>query len=236
MLATYALPEINGVYIPLNKLSQGIYFNYKSNSYTTAGLESLLHEALHIWHTNHADEVEKLLKSKGSYYDKIIQSKKICEHFMEASYSPAATDFKCGKVSNKDILLRLFQEVKWPSRCNSTTNRVCPTPTEKEPASFCQENSYKVFDGKKYCTLIEKEEGWSWDLHSMDDDTEYFAILMQLYIFSPDDFNAIATSEERKFADNLFAKFFNYKKFNNAVKGLELIKNINSPQTQKKCR
>ena len=121
---TYAVAytHIDHVFIPLKKFSSGLYYNPITNTSTDIGLESLLHEALHIWHFRNRQTVERLLRTNGGYYDRVALSESICPNFAEVSlrYDQQAI---CGHQNGETAMKTILTAAKWPQRYGSLTKR-----------------------------------------------------------------------------------------------------------------
>lgn len=66
--------------------------------------------------------------------------------------------------------------------------------------------SILLIDGRShtYCLADDKIVG---DTHSMTNSLEYFAVLMQLQVFNPVEFDRVATDSEKQFAEQFWANY-----------------------------
>lgn len=199
-----AYTAIDHVFFPLNKFKYGFYFDESRNQSTNQGLESVLHEALHIWDYRNHGLVLKLLKSPGSYYDRVAISKRICPSYTKISSLP---DDKptCGFSTELKAMFQVLKKAKWPQRYGSLTAR--KKARIKDQYGCASIGRETTMEGETVC-LGENKGDQMGDLHAIDNEAEYFAILMQLYVFSPKDFQNIATPVERAFARRIFRKVF----------------------------
>ena len=203
---TYAVAytHFDHVFFPLKKFATGFYYNPVTTAATDEGFESVLHEALHIWHFRNRASVDHLLKSKGSYFDRVALSETVCPKFLEVS-SRFDEQQPCGHSSKEAAMKAVLAKAKWPQRYGSLTQRL--KARVKGSYGCSSQGGETTINGQVVC-LSESESGLVGDLHALDNEAEYFAILMQLYIFSPDDFRRVATGEEADFAKSLFGNDF----------------------------
>ena len=146
-----------------------------------------------------------LLKTPGSYFDRVRESEKICANFVEVSGGDSEKP-ECGFKSVRDAMRSILEKQKWPQRFGYLTQRKLAYIKDSYGCSFLGPEI--TIDGKVHC-VIEKTDSFTMgDLHAFDNEFEYFAILMQLYVFSPEDFKRDATPAEQEFAAHLFNEIF----------------------------
>ena len=194
-----AYTYIDHVFFPLSKFKQGFYFDEARNQATNQGLEAVLHEALHIWDSRNHNLVLELLKSSGSYYDRVTTAKQICPVYATISSWPEDRAI-CGFATELGAMLEVLRQAKWPQRYGSLTER--KSARIKDRFGCASVGRESTLEGEVVC-LGENKGGRLGDLHALDNEQEYFAILMQLYVFSPVDFAKVATPMERQFAEGL---------------------------------
>lgn len=196
-----ALWEISHVFIPISYFKTSANYNPDGKS-TDRGLESVLHEAIHIWHSRHQQKVTKLLRSKGSYYDRARTSETICRKYLEVSYQGGSKS-ACGFENADEAMRAIIKAAGWPQRWGDLSKR----SGARFGKGACRADEVAVgdVDGAFICKIQNFDLG---DLHALDNEMEYFAILMQLYVFSPKDFDVTATKNEANFAHWFFSTQF----------------------------
>jgi hypothetical protein len=200
-----AYTHIDHVYFSLGKFNYGFYVNAASGKSNNAGFESVLHEALHIWHFRNLERVTALLKSPGGYFDRARESEKICKDFAEVSLGDTELP-GCGFDKSITAMKTILEKIKWPQRYGYLAKRKIAVSKDSYGCSSLGPET--IIEGQTYC-LIEKTDSYTMgDMHAFDNETEYFAILMQLYVFSPEDFKRVATKVEQEFASRLFSETF----------------------------
>ncbi len=191
---TMAVAEIDHAYFPVSKFDDQAYCNTKTGEANAEAYEALLHESLHIWHNRNRDKVAKLLKTPDSYFDRVQKSKRVCKNYLKVWDGETV---KCGLPSQDLAMNAVMNAGRWPQRWGKSTNRSqCRQETKPCAASEPKQN----FSGKMYCL----ESNGSGDLNAIRNEDEYFAIMMQLYVFDRSEFERVATLEEKKFAKWLF--------------------------------
>jgi hypothetical protein len=210
---TMALAEIDHAYFPASKFADQSYCNMKSGEANTEAYEALLHESLHIWHNRNRAKVDTLLKTSGSYFDRVKKTKRVCKNYLNVW---EGEEVKCGLPSQDLGLNAVMNAGRWPQRWGKTTNRLkCREATKPCAAS----EQRQKFSGKMYCIESTKEDFLkAFDLNSIRNEDEYFAIMMQLYAFNRAEFERISSPEEKKFAKWLFTTGLTSARSQDAVK------------------
>ena len=190
------VPEISHAFFPAFYFDNTVYFNTRTSKATGKALEALLHEALHIWDFRHHAETETLLKSPGSFYDKRSNLAKSCPELIDLfgriKTSVLNQSSLCGFVNKGEILTRLIEDSRWPRRFGPGTDR---------ERRLLQNSDFLPYKPDPREGSATSDYG---DLHALDNEQEYFAILMQLYVFDRAGFKQVATPIEATFAKNLF--------------------------------
>jgi hypothetical protein len=191
-----ALPEIDHVYLPIDKFDSWGYCNNKTGEFTGDAYEALLHESLHVWQFRNIALVNKLLKSSGGYFDRVKKSDRVCKNYVKVSEGNAGT---CGFPSVEIARKTMVASSRWPQRYGPATDR----KSCRETNDVCKSGeTRKVINKISYCE-VSNDSG---DMHALDSQYEYFAIMMQLYVFDHAEFDRVATPTEKEFAKWLFSK------------------------------
>lgn len=102
-------------------------------------------------------------------------------------------------------MLAVLEQAQWPQRYGKLTKR---KKALLKTSYGCQYYGRETnLEGHQVC-LGENEGFQMGDLHAVDNEFEYFAILMQLFVLSPEDFRKVATPAEKAFAKKLFTEVF----------------------------
>jgi hypothetical protein len=204
---SFASPIILSAYIASADGDTSVYFNRETQTATSTRLESVLHEAIHVWHFKNPKEVSKLLRSPGSYFDR--------RRTLEKKY-PKLDPNRPGPVYNpadpksvEDYRLKFGQmqdELRWPKRYGPGTNRALASPNSC-PVSSTGVSEKKVAIESGSLTFCLEDDKMVGDTHSMTNSLEYFAVLMQLKVFNPAEFARVATDLEKEFAEKFWANY-----------------------------
>lgn len=196
--------HIDHAFFPLTKFGRGYYVDAATNVATDEGFESVLHEALHIWHFRNHAAVTELLRSSGSYFDRAARAEAMCAKYKSISSIPKAIE-TCGFKTEADAVMAVLKQGKWPQRHGALTLR--RKARVKDRFGCSKDGKETVIENQLVC-IADNEGTRIGDLHAFDNEAEYFAILMQLYVFSPADFQNAATPTEAAFAKRLFRDVF----------------------------
>ncbi|MGB0452887.1 MAG: hypothetical protein ACPGJV_04160 [Bacteriovoracaceae bacterium] len=199
------------VFTSLDKFRESLYVNKDTNHTINSSTESLFHEVLHIWHSRNPEEVHRFLHLEGGYKDKHERSREICSDYLLASRHLMMNMTACpGFQTDIEVTEKIMSEVKWPTRFGKFSKR--------RELFFASKRSCKryyqrivTYNGDSYCEHFKRAKDYIGDMHSMDSADEYFVILLQLAIFSPEDFAISASEEEKEFARDFYLKNFNLK-------------------------
>lgn len=206
---SFASPIINHAYIASADGDISVYFNRDTHSATSTRLESVLHEAIHIWHFKNPKEVSKLLRSPGSYFDR---RRKLDQKFPKLDPNRSGPHYNPTDPKSVDeyrlMFLKMQNELRWPKRYGPGTNRAIASPNscpDLSSTSEVSEQKSSIQSGSRtYCLADDQIVG---DTHSMTNSLEYFAVLMQLKVFNPTEFARVATDLEKEFAEKFWANY-----------------------------
>ncbi len=217
--SAYIDPETWIIYLSSSYFNKSIRATLDYTQYIDSGVEALLHESIHIWHLENEEKVEKLLHGPNSYYDKAERSESICTDYIAYTGGGKGKYDLCNGYTTEEIIDALIFSIAWPRRDGRGTGRIEFYSWGEETEETCNFMDWVIvnIDNKKWChTKKDDFTGyWAGDFHSVDNQYEYFAILMQSFIFNPSYFENIASKNEAEFAINFFKEAYDFQSLDN---------------------
>ena len=203
---SHAVVPFRHIYIKESEFSEVVY-DERLNMIINTGAQTLFHESMHILHSSLlAKEVEDFLKISGGYYDRLAMINSACPPFkerdgMRPGFTQADKTF-CGFNSREELYIAYAKKYKIPQRHGKNTGIYPITPIEK-----CVERIPIIkitIANQDYCRMNPRDAE---DIHAVRDGSEYFAIMIENYVFNRAEFNRVALPAERVFVKKMIDKY-----------------------------
>lgn len=203
---TYAITPFHHILIQARDI-EGFVLVKKTGRLRRSLAQTLFHETMHVLHhAKLAVEVEKMLDLPGGFYERRKAIQAACPQFLirlgeEGSFNNKTQDF-CGHKSLNELRRAYALKYKIPQRDGE---RVGIENLGGDGWCWRHESDADkrvVIQGEKLCRHGEYE-----DIHSFVDGSEYFAIMMELKTFHPEEFARVASPAEKAFFESVYARF-----------------------------
>jgi len=206
---TYAIIPFRHIFIQGRDLS-GEILDEKNGKIISTGEELLFHESMHILHDSVIPkEVESFLKIPGGFYSRLAKIQSVCPPFKErVGERPGFIETDktfCGYKSKNELYIAYAQKYKIPQRHGKNTGKFPITPIDQCWEMPGTPIKKITIENKDYCR--DSDLSHDEDIHAVNDSAEYFAIMMESYIFNRAEFDRVALPAERAFVEKIIEKY-----------------------------